>query len=245
MKKTLLLITMILATMIAIGCGNTPSNTQAASPEGDATANAAAVDSNALPFSSKQPATDSKGEGKSLLPSRSLPQATAITIPAGTPVTVRLQTAVSSATSHSGDRFDAVLDGPLVIGGNTIAPAGAPASGRVVAASPSGHLEHPGMIQIALTSITVNGKAVPVSSSSVIARGASHKKRNLAMIGGGAGGGALIGGLVGGGKGALIGSAIGAGAGTTTAYATGKKDVGFGVERRLTFRITQTATVSR
>jgi hypothetical protein len=37
----------------------------------------------------------------------------------------------------------------------------------------------------------------------------------------------------------LIGSAVGAGAGTTTAYATGKKDVGFGAERRLTFRLTQ------
>ena len=64
------------------------------------------------------------------------------------------------------------------------------------------------------------------------------------MIGGGAGAGALIGALAGGGKGALIGSAIGAGAGTTAAYATGKKDVGFSPERRLTFRLTQPASLS-
>jgi len=45
--------------------------------------------------------------------------------------------------------------------------------------------------------------------------------------------------LAGGGKGALIGSMIGAAGGTGTAYATGKKDVGFSSERRLTFRLTQ------
>jgi hypothetical protein len=99
------------------------------------------------------------------------------------------------------------------------------------------------MIQLALDTITINNKAIGVTSSSVIARGASHQKRNLGWIGGGTAGGALIGGLAGGGKGALIGSAVGAGAGTTTAYATGKKDVGFGVERRLTFRLTQPVNV--
>jgi hypothetical protein len=77
----------------------------------------------------------------------------------------------------------------------------------------------------------------------VVARGGSHKKRNLGWIGGGTGGGALIGALAGGGKGALIGGGIGAAAGTTTALLTGKKDVGFGVERRLTFRLHRDITV--
>jgi hypothetical protein len=45
--------------------------------------------------------------------------------------------------------------------------------------------------------------------------------------------------VAGGGKGALIGSAIGAAGGTGTAYATGKKEVSFGEERRLTFRLAQ------
>src|SRR3569833_2037999 len=52
-----------------------------------------------------------------------------ITVPAGTPVTVRLQNSVSSASSNAGDRFDAVLDAPLVVAGKTLAPAGANVTG--------------------------------------------------------------------------------------------------------------------
>jgi hypothetical protein len=40
-------------------------------------------------------------------------------------------------------------------------------------------------------------------------------KRNLAVLGAGAGGGAAVGAIIGGGVGAVVGSAIGAGAATT------------------------------
>ncbi len=162
-----------------------------------------------------------------------------LTIPAGTSVAVRLQTSVSSANAAAGQEFDAVLDEPLEVNGVTVVPRGAAVVGRVVAARNSGRLHNPGYLRLALASIEINGKSVPVESSSIFIEGKSHKERNVAMIGGGAAGGALIGALAGGGKGALIGSAIGAGAGTTGAYATGKKDVGFGAERRLVFRLTQ------
>jgi len=240
MKKTMVLVLTSLLFMVLAACSGQPGGSQAASSDAAAGATTtASSDSSALPFSGKKSEeTESKG-GLFSHP------AEALTIPSGTPVTVRLQSAVSSESANAGDRFEAVLDAPLEVNGKTVAPAGAAVTGRVVAAEKSGRLEHPGMIQLALSSITVNGKSVSVSSSSVIARGASHKKRNLGWIGGGAAGGALIGGLAGGGKGALIGSAVGAGAGTGTAYATGKKDVGFGVERRLTFRLTQPVTVKQ
>ena len=167
-----------------------------------------------------------------------------LVIPSGTAFTVRLQNAVSSATSQPGDQFAATLDQPIVIDGQTVAPEGTQVTGRVVAARRSGRLMHPGYLRIALASVTLNGKAVPVQSSSVMVAGRSHKRRNLAWIGGGAGGGAVIGALASGGTGALIGSAIGAAGGTTTAYITGKKDVGFGAERRLTFRLTRPVTIA-
>jgi hypothetical protein len=233
MKRTLVLALTIAVLLALSACSHMPDKADASAPDANS-ANASNNDGG-LPFSGDK---EKSSERKGLF---SHPEE--LTIPSGTPLTVRLSTGVSSASNHAGDRFDAVLDGPLVINGRTVAPAGASVTGKVVAAEESGHLQHPGMIQLALDTITINNRAVPVQTSSVIARGASHEKRNLAWIGGSTAGGALIGGLAGGGKGALIGSAIGAGGGTTAAYATGKKDVGFGVERRLTFRTTQPINV--
>ncbi len=164
-------------------------------------------------------------------------------IPTGTPITIRLATAVSSATAHPGDTFAATLDEPIVVAGQTVAPRGAPVTGKVVGVKPSGRLQDPGYLRVTLAVVTVNGKAIPIQSSSISIKGKSHETRNWESIGGGTAAGALIGGLAGGGKGALIGSTVGAAGGTGFAYATGKKDVGFGAERRLTFRLTAAVDV--
>lgn len=172
-----------------------------------------------------------------------LAQPEPVVLPTGTSLSVRLQATVSSAQSHTGDRFEAVLDEPLVVSGQTVARAGTPVTGRVLNAESSGRLEHPGKISVALVSMNVDGQQVPLSTSRIYAQGKGHKRRNTEWIGGGAAGGALFGGLLGGGKGAIIGSAAGAGAGTATASATGKQDVAFDRQHRLTFRLTQSATM--
>ena len=63
------------------------------------------------------------------------------------------------------------------------------------------------------------------------------------MVGGGAGGGALIGGLAGGGKGAAIGALVGAGAGTVGAALTGKRDITLPAESALSFQMTGPLTL--
>jgi len=181
---------------------------------------------------------DRESRPAGILPSRSLVPAVS-RLPEGTPITIRLRSTISSASSSAGDSFEGTLDDPIVIEGQTAIPRGAAVTGRVLAAKASGRLHDPGYLRIALVSIKVDGTPVAIETSSLFVKGGSHEKRNLAMIGGGTGAGALIGGVAGGGKGALIGSAIGAAGGTGTAYATGKKEVSFGEERRLTFRLAQ------
>jgi hypothetical protein len=211
------LLSMLLVLFLFVGCSHKSNDAQSTSDQ----QNAPTVDANANPAQS-QPA---------------------VSLPAGTPVTVRLQTPVSSASSETGEIFDAVLDEPLVVNGQTVAPRGAAIRGKVTLAHPSGRLHHPGELGLTLVSVSLGGQEVPLETSRIYAKGKSHKKRNLALIGGGAGTGALIGGIASGGTGLLIGSAIGGGGGTAVAYGTGKKDVGFGAERRLTFTLTGPLTI--
>jgi len=162
-----------------------------------------------------------------------------LVLPTGTPITVRLQQRLSSATAVPSERFAAVVDEPIMVGDQIVVPVGAVVEGHVTVARRSGRLRHPGELGLTLDRVTVGQQIITLTTSRVVARGRSHKKRNWGWIGGGTGGGAVIGALAAGGKGALIGSGIGAAAGTTTALVTGKKDVVFGSERRLTFRLNQ------
>jgi hypothetical protein len=161
--------------------------------------------------------------------------AAAQTIPSGTRLTVRTGSEISSGTAQTGQTFDATLARDLVVNGRSLAKAGAPARGKVTYAKSSGRLHAPGQLTLRLTSVEVNGKMVPVSTSGYHAKGKSHKKGNVEKIGGGTAVGALIGGLAGGGKGVAIGAAAGAGAGTGVAAATGKEEAVVPAEAALTF----------
>lgn len=213
-SRNVLLLTLLVLAGLATGCG--------AGAQPPANVSADTPSPQQLPFAQSKPQV----------------------VPANTAVYVRLQQSISSATAQPGQNFSAVLDEPLIVDGQTLAPQGAAVTGKVVAARESGHLHNAGYLRITLSTMTVNGKAVALQTNSVFVSGGRYKKRNMAFIGGGAGGGALLGALVGGGKGAIVGSAIGAAGGTTAAYATGKKEVGFVAERRLGFRLTQPLNIS-
>src|SRR5207249_9427669 len=163
--------------------------------------------------------------------------AAAQTIPAGTRIHVRLDQAVDTVRSRAGENFTATLEAPITVGDKTVVPKGTAFRGHVTTSSASGRLKGRAALGITLDSFELNGKSYKVETSADSRVSGGHKKRNGAMIGGGAGLGAAIGALAGGGKGALIGAGAGAAAGTGGAAATGKQNVAFAAETPLTFSL--------
>jgi hypothetical protein len=167
------------------------------------------------------------------------PRVQNLTVPSGTSLTIRLTSAIDSGTTPAGASFEGSLANPLTVGGVEVASAGSMVTGKVTNVVSAGRLSKPAELSLALTSLTPQGgRTTAISTEAWSEKGTSHKTRNVEMIGGGGGVGALIGALTGGKKGAAIGAAVGAGAGTGVAAATGKKEIALPAETSITFRLT-------
>jgi|SRR5579864_1815231 len=166
-----------------------------------------------------------------------------VTIPAGTILTVRLGSTLSTKNSKAGDTFTGTIAEPVSVDGKTVIPSGADAAGTVTDSKGMGHFKGGALLSIVLNSVSINGQSVPVETSASEHSEKGKGKRSAVVIGGGAGLGALIGGLAGGGKGAAIGAAAGAGAGTAGAAFTGNKDITLPAESAVSFKLLQAVTV--
>jgi hypothetical protein len=91
-------------------------------------------------------------------------------IPAGTAIVIRLQSPLSSVQARLGDTFQGVLEEPIMVQGQTLAPSGTGITGKVLAAKVSGPRE-PGYLRLTLSSIVLNGKPVEMHTSSVFSKG--------------------------------------------------------------------------
>jgi hypothetical protein len=172
-------------------------------------------------------------------------QKISVAIPAGTALEIRLTDAIDTGTTQVGNTFEGSLAAPLIVNGTEVAPLGSSVMGKVTHAVSSGRLNRPAEISLTLTSLTVaGGQKVEIATNSWSMKGESHKKRNIGMIGGGAGAGAVIGAIAGGKKGAAIGGAVGAGAGTGVAAATGKKEIQLAPETKLSFQLSSPVTIT-
>ncbi len=165
------------------------------------------------------------------------PRPRPIVVPAETVISVVLDEPVGSKISTPGQNFSATVREPVEVDGRVAIPKGARATGIVKDAKPAGRFKGGASLELTLASIEVNGTNYDVRTTAPTEASKGKGKRTAAMVGGGAGGGALIGGLAGGGKGAIIGGLIGAAAGTGGAGLTGNRDITLPAETPITFRL--------
>jgi hypothetical protein len=148
------------------------------------------------------------------------------TVPAGTELTLKLESAVDSKTARVNSTVPATLTEALMVDGVTVAPAGSEVAGVVTAVEPSGKVKGRASLTLAFRTLMVDGHEAPytiAAGTSFVAD--STKKDDAAKIGAPAVGGAVIGGILGGKKGAVIGGIVGGGAGTAVVLTTAGDEV--------------------
>jgi hypothetical protein len=162
-----------------------------------------------------------------------------VVVPAGTTITVRLSTALSSQISKTGDTFIASVAYPVTIGDKVVIPKSADAVGTVLEAKAKGKVKGEARLKLALKKINIKGRSYLIETEEVATTEKGKGSRTAATTGGGAAGGALIGGIAGGGKGAGIGAVIGAGAGLIGGAFTGNNQIELPAETTLSFNLTE------
>lgn len=132
-----------------------------------------------------------------------------VTLAAGTPVEVAVNTQISTETAQVGETWTGQVKENVIVGSTVVIPAGSIVSGVVNVAKPAEKGSR-AMLGLAVRSVSVNGRDHTVAASTPAIEAGSTRARNLGAVAGGAAAGALIGKAAGGGgKGALIGGLIG------------------------------------
>jgi hypothetical protein len=166
-----------------------------------------------------------------------------LTVPAGTEIAMRINQNISVKHTVAGDHFSGEIVEPVSRNGVVVIPRGTPVSGRVDAAHRRGHFKGRSVLELRLTSMTLNGNQYALDTHDNVRTKKGKGKRTAGFIGGLTGAGMLIGGIASGGVGLAIGAASGAGAGTLIAGTTGNRDIDIPAESIVHFRLADNLVV--
>ncbi len=161
-----------------------------------------------------------------------------VSIPAGTSLAIRINQHISVKTTRAGDHFDGEVVEPIPdVNNRVVVPRGTPVGGIIDASHRRGHFKGASVLELRLTTMTLNGTRYPLDTRDLTRSKKGKGKRSAAFIGGGTGLGMLIGGVATGGVGLLVGGLAGAGAGTAVAGLTGNRDIEIPSESIVRFRL--------
>ncbi|MEO6589131.1 MAG: LysM peptidoglycan-binding domain-containing protein [Pyrinomonadaceae bacterium] len=150
------------------------------------------------------------------------------TVERGTRIRVRMNETLNSKTAQVGDTFTTTVTEPVYsTTGAVVIPVGSTVRGRVNTVKKAKKGGDPGSIDVTFNQVrlpngttrSINGSLTDLSTKQAksdnegTASGDDRKNDKIIFIGGGAAGGAILGGAIGGGKGALIGGILGAAGG--------------------------------
>jgi hypothetical protein len=197
-----------------------------------APATSAGASSTAAPSSAAAPATT-----RTPPPQPAAAPDSSLTLPAGTPITIRTTTVIDTDRNRVGDPFDATLEDPVVLNDQTVFPRGTLVHGRIAYAKESGKIAGQSQLVLELTEIDGNGKSYSLQTTDYTEVGSSRGKKTAATVGGTAALGAIIGAIAGGGKGAAVGAASGAAVGTGVQVLTKGETLKIPAETVLEFRL--------
>jgi hypothetical protein len=186
-----------------------------------------------VPAAAENPPKQVAGSGSPVIS----PAKSGITLPVGTPVTIRTSTSIDTDRNRVGDVFDATLDQPIVWSDQTIFPRGTTVKGRIAYAQESGKLTGKSQLILELTELVKSGKSYYLRTSDYSEAGANRANRTAATVGGTAALGAVIGAIAGGGTGAAVGAASGAAVGTGVQVLTRGQVLRIPSETILEFRL--------
>jgi hypothetical protein len=180
-----------------------------------------------LAFNFFQANTRSSGESATRHP---------VLVPAGTSVRVRVDESIDVDSTKAGAQFRGSVDDPIMLGGEVVVPRGADVVLVAAKVDQGGRFKGSDLIELKVNSISVRGRPYQVATSVAQSKTAGEGKKTSRKALGGAGLGAIIGGIAGGGSGAAIGALAG-GAGGAALSAGGQPHLKIPAETRLAFQL--------